>query len=155
MYAMLCHSMLCSAITVCHNIFFPSVEASLATSLVIVGAWIGSLLGSGPSQLYGKRIVLLANNAFFIAGAAMSASGNIYALFIGRFISGLGVGVASGVPSVLLSEIASADTRGTITTLHPVSLLVWIDRWMDGCLTWSSLLHHMLCCRSWSLWVSS
>jgi MFS family permease len=124
MYAMLCHIMICSAITVCHNIFFPSVEASLATSLVIVGAWIGSLLGSGPSQLYGKRIVLLANNAFFIAGAAMSASGNIYALFIGRFISGLGAGVASGVPSVLLSEIASADTRGTITTLHQVTLLV-------------------------------
>ena len=100
------------------------VEASLATSLVIVGAWIGSLLGSGPSQLYGKRITLLANNAFFIAGAAMSASGNVYALFIGRFISGLGAGVASGVPSVLLSEIASADTRGTITTLHQVAPLV-------------------------------
>jgi MFS family permease len=100
------------------------VEAFLATSQVIVGAWIGSLLGSGPSQLYGKRITLLANNAFFIAGAAMSASGNVYALFIGRFISGLGVGVASGVPSVLLSEIASADTRGTITTLHQVAPLV-------------------------------
>ena len=100
------------------------VEASLATSLTVFGAWIGCLVAGEPSQLYGKRIVLLANNAFFIAGAAMSASGNIYALFIGRFISGLGVGVASGVSSVLLSEITSADTRGTITTLHQVTLLV-------------------------------
>lgn len=74
----------------------------------------------------------------------MSASGNVVALFIGRFISGevlqihkaimvthltrlknmnlsgLGVGFASGVPSVLLSEIATDETRGTITTLHQV-----------------------------------
>jgi len=97
-----------------------TVEASLATSLTVFGAWIGCLLAGEPSQRHGKRIVLLTNNVFFIIGAAMSASGDVYALFFGRFISGLGVGLASGVPSVLLSEIASADTRGTITTLHQV-----------------------------------
>jgi predicted MFS family arabinose efflux permease len=60
----------------------------LATSLTILGAWIGSLVCSGPSQQYGKRLTLLFNTAFFIVGAVLSATGNIYALFIGRFISG-------------------------------------------------------------------
>ena len=96
------------------------VEASIATSLTIFGAWIGCLACSNPSQKYGKRLTLLVNNSFFIVGAALSSTGNIYTLFIGRFISGIGVGVASGVPSVLLSEIASTETRGTITTLHQV-----------------------------------
>ena len=102
------------------------MDASLATSLVIVGAWVGSLLGSIPSQKYGKRLTLLFNNSFFIVGAALSCSGSLYALFIGRFISGIGAGVASGVPSVLLSEIASAETRGTITTLHQVYTILYI-----------------------------
>jgi hypothetical protein len=33
------------------------------------------------------------------------------------------VGVASVVPPVLLSEIATAETRGTITTLHQAPIL--------------------------------
>ena len=64
------------------------VEASLATSLTILGAWIGSLMGSAPSQQYGKRLTLLFNTVFFIVGAILSSTGNFYALFIGRFISG-------------------------------------------------------------------
>ena len=62
-----------------------------------------------------------------------------YILFAGRFVAGLspffsflsfiklsfslkgfGVGLESVVVPVLLSEIATADTRGTITTLHQV-----------------------------------
>lgn len=35
---------------------------------------------------------------------------------------GLGVGIASVVPPVLLSEIADKDSRGTITTLHQLVL---------------------------------
>lgn len=35
---------------------------------------------------------------------------------------GIGVGVASSIPSVLLAEVATAETRGTITTLHQVGV---------------------------------
>jgi predicted MFS family arabinose efflux permease len=68
---------------------FITVEAQVATSLTILGAWIGSLISGGPSQQYGKRMTLLCNAAFFIVGAALSASGDLYALFIGRLISGI------------------------------------------------------------------
>ena len=102
------------------NLHSLPVEAQLATSLTILGAWIGCLVASGPSQKYGKRMVLLCNNAFFIVGAVFSCTGNIATLFIGRFISGIGVGVASATPSVLLAEIATPETRGTISTLHQV-----------------------------------
>ena len=39
-----------------------------------------------------------------------------------RLLIGLGVGVESVVVPVLLSEIASEETRGTITTLHQVQI---------------------------------
>lgn len=41
-------------------------------------------------------------------------------------ITGLGVGIASGVPSVLLSEIATPESRGVITTLHQLGITTGI-----------------------------
>ena len=64
------------------------VGAQLATSLTIVGAWIGSLLGSYPAELYGRKPTLMGNCVFFIVGAVLAATGNVYALYFGRFISG-------------------------------------------------------------------
>jgi MFS transporter, SP family, galactose:H+ symporter len=93
-------------------------EVQLATSLTVIGAWIGCLSGSRPSELYGRKFTLLANNIFYIIGSAFTCSGNLVALFLGRFILGLGIGITSVVPPVLLNEIATSDSRGTITTLH-------------------------------------
>lgn len=45
-------------------------------------------MANKPADYYGKRATLLFNNAFFIVGAILSSSGSLYALFIGRFISG-------------------------------------------------------------------
>mmetsp|Transcript_13619 Transcript_13619/g.29914 ORF Transcript_13619/g.29914 Transcript_13619/m.29914 type:complete len:539 (-) Transcript_13619:2377-3993(-) len=110
----------CPRGTMYNDINLSTLEAQLATSLTIVGAWVGSLVGSIPSQQYGKRLTLIGNSSFFIIGAALSCTGNIYALFAGRLVSGVGVGIASGIPSVLLSEIATPATRGTITTVHQI-----------------------------------
>lgn len=52
----------------------------------------------------------------------MCCISNKYILFAGRFLAGFGVGLESVVVPVLLSEIATADTRGTITTLHQLQI---------------------------------
>jgi cyanate permease len=52
----------------------------------------------------------------------MCCISNKYILFAGRLVAGFGVGLESVVVPVLLSEIATAETRGTITTLHQVTL---------------------------------
>lgn len=123
------------------------MDASLATAMLVIGAWAGSVISSTPSELWGRKRVLIYNSAFFIAGAAISSSTHVkVALFLGRLVSGnvlsvvyvvysncvcyvcicvcfvgFGVGIASGVPPVLLSELATDATRGTVTTLHQVS----------------------------------
>jgi MFS family permease len=75
------------------NIPLLSVGAQLATSLTIIGAWIGSLLGSYPAERYGRKLTLLGNNTFFIIGAVAAATGDVSALYVGRFITGIGVGI--------------------------------------------------------------
>jgi len=99
-----------------------TVQASLATSLVVLGAWVGSLVASYPSELYGRRWALFWNNAFFIVGALLCASGDLTSLFFGRLISGIGVGASSVLAPVMLAELAAEENRGVITTLHQVAL---------------------------------
>lgn len=64
--------------------------------------------------------LLAGNNVFYIIGAILAASGVPSLLYVGRLITGLGVGVTSVVAPVLLSEIASEATRGVVTTNHQV-----------------------------------
>ena len=102
------------------------VQVQLATSLVVLGAWCGSLCGSFPLEQYGRRFTILFNNILYISGALFSASGNVSLLLIGRLLSGFGVGISSAVVPLLLSEISPATIRGTITSLHPVNLTAGI-----------------------------
>jgi sugar porter (SP) family MFS transporter len=112
----------CPPGTVYNDIRLSTVDASLATSFLVIGAWLGCLLGSVPSEKYGRRTTMLWNNLAFIGGAIMCCISNKYILFAGRFVAGFGVGLESVVVPVLLSEIATADTRGTITTLHQLQI---------------------------------
>ncbi len=64
------------------------MDAQLATSLIVVGAWIGCMIGSKPSEMKGRRFTCLANNIFFLVGAALTTLGNKPSLFVGRFVLG-------------------------------------------------------------------
>lgn len=130
----------CPPGTIYNDLNLSTIETSLATALMIVGAWAGSVFGSYPSELYGRRQTLLINSLFFFLGGALSGSGNVVAFFIGRILSGVvvwtphfmpldfqtgfGSGVVSCLCPVLLSEIASEESRGTITTMHQVFVVV-------------------------------
>jgi MFS family permease len=110
----------CPPGTIYNDLDLSTIEASIANAVFVIGAWIGSLIGSSPSEAYGRRKSLLANGIFFLIGGMLSASGNFVLLFLGRLISGFGVGVVSCLAPVLLSEIATIETRGTVTTMHQV-----------------------------------
>eukprot|EP01039_Chlorochromonas_danica_P000137 gene135-145_t len=112
----------CPPGSVYKDINMSTIEASVATALSVVGTWIGTAIAGKPSEMFGRKKTLLANTALFVLGAILSAVGNYAALCIGRFFSGLGVGVAIAVAPVLLAELASPATRGTITTLHQLLL---------------------------------
>lgn len=112
----------CPPGTIYNDILLTTFEAQLATSLVVVGGWIGSMTGGPLSDTYGRRHITLVNNWFFIIGGAMCSISNKWLLYFGRLIAGLGVGIECVVVPILLAEIATPATRGTITTVHQLLL---------------------------------
>eukprot|EP01040_Poterioochromonas_malhamensis_P015305 gene15305-17114_t len=106
----------CPKGTVYYDINLSKTEVQVASGLVVAGGWIGCMIGSYPAESRGRKWTILWNNVFFIIGAALSAVGNFPCLLIGRFIAGLGVGISTVAPPVLLSELASTANRGVITT---------------------------------------
>ena len=60
---------------------------------------------------------MLADCFFTIGAITMGMAPSIWSLALGRFIIGLGVGVASQVP-LYLAEIAPVEVRGQCVTMH-------------------------------------
>lgn len=87
---------------------------------------IGGLFASYPNDHWGRRKSLLVNNVFFIVGGVLTAITSLDSILVGRFLLGLGTGVESMVAPVLLSEIASNQTRGAITSLHQLNITLGI-----------------------------
>jgi SP family facilitated glucose transporter-like MFS transporter 8 len=112
----------CPIGTIHNDMHLSTVDISLATSLAILGAWIGCLFTSKPLDFYGRKKTLIGNSLFYILGAILCTITNKYTLFMGRFVSGIGVGVTSVACPILLAELAPADIRGGITTMYQVNV---------------------------------
>ena len=113
--------------TIYNDIQLTTTDAQLATSLIIVGAYVGCLLGSTVSEKFGRKKGILWNNIFFILGSLLCGLGNsIEVIFVGRAITGLGFGIETVVVPVLLSEVARPENRGRLTTMHQLQLTLGI-----------------------------
>jgi hypothetical protein len=113
--------------TIYNDIQLTTTDAQLATSLIIVGAYVGCLLGSTVSEKFGRKKGILWNNVFFILGSLLCGLGNsIEVIFVGRVITGLGFGIETVVVPVLLSEVARPENRGRLTTMHQLQLTLGI-----------------------------
>jgi MFS family permease len=65
------------------------------TSMVLVGAMIGSAVGGLLADKFGRRTMLIACGATFCAGVLIEVvSSGILGLLLGRVIAGLAIGIA-------------------------------------------------------------
>jgi len=102
-------------------------QHGLTISIALIGTVIGSLLGSGPSDKFGRK-----NTLYFIAlafllsalGTAMASSWPGFLAF--RFLGGLGVGVSSVTAPIYISEISPADRRGRLVALFQFNVVLGI-----------------------------
>jgi SP family galactose:H+ symporter-like MFS transporter len=85
----------------------------VVTSWVTLGALVGSLAGGALSDQFGRRRTMLLAGALFTFGAAVQWSAPDAAiLVVGRFIVGVGVGVAAVAAPLYAAELAPASLRG-------------------------------------------
>jgi len=116
----------CPVGSIYNDLQLSTLEVGLATSLALLGGLAGCILSMKPGELYGRKYTIMMNNTVFILGAVLSSLGNKSFLFVGRFISGLGVGCTSVLAPILLAEMSPAAHRGTITTMHQVNVTLAI-----------------------------
>ncbi|KAG8710549.1 myo-inositol transporter, partial [Ceratobasidium sp. 423] len=88
-------------------------QKELITSATTLGALIGGLVGGMVSDFVGRKPVLAAANVIFIGGAIGQAVCHTVAAMIGgRFLIGLGVGLAACMAPLFIGELSPTRLRG-------------------------------------------
>jgi len=102
-------------------------EHGLTISIALIGTVIGSLLGSRPSDRFGRKNTLyFVALAYLLSSIGTSLAGNWY-LFLGfRFLGGLGVGASSVTAPIYISEVSPADRRGRLVGLFQFNVVLGI-----------------------------
>lgn len=101
-----------------------TLDESLVTATLLVGAALGALFGGRLSDKYGRKhnIILLA--IVFLVGAAASAlAPNVATMLVARVILGLAVGGASATVPVYLAEVAPKEHRGTLVAVDQLMIV--------------------------------
>ena len=104
-----------------------SLQAGLVVGAVPIGAVGGAWFASYGADKYGRRTLILISAAIFIAGAIISAiAPDSFILIVSRVVIGAGIGVASAVAPVYISEVAPADMRGGLVTFFQLAVTIGI-----------------------------
>ena len=101
------------------------LQQQLIVSLAVCGSLVGSMLSGFVADRFGRKSTSFASCLLFIIGAfimcflsssSSSKSTILITLYIGRFIVGLGIGIASMILPLYVAEVSPTSSRGTLVT---------------------------------------
>lgn len=99
-----------------------------AASAAIWGCVVGVAFSGWLSDRIGrKKVLILSALLFAISAIASALPENISQFVIARFIGGLGVGMASMLSPLYISEVAPAHNRGMLVTLYQLAIVIGIN----------------------------
>lgn len=110
-----------------HDFNLNAVSEGWFVSCALLGCIIGVSLSGKLSDKYGRKIVLIISAVLFLAsalGCMLSDSFNVLISF--RLIGGLGIGVASMVSPLYISEFSPSRFRGMMVSLYQLALTIGI-----------------------------
>ncbi|KAL5113489.1 hypothetical protein ACEQ8H_008625 [Pleosporales sp. CAS-2024a] len=86
-------------------------------SIATAGAVFGCLACVNLVQILGRKRTMLLFTLVYMAGIVgqTCSNGNLSALYASRFLSGIGIGATTVLPSIYLTEVAPRSIRGLIT----------------------------------------
>lgn len=100
---------------------------SFVTSIFTIGGLAGSLTANTVMDRWGRRGAVRISSASIAAGSAlMAVSSFVFALSIGRFLVGVGVGLGICVSPIFLSEIAPAKITSSVGVLTQLGVVLGI-----------------------------
>src|ERR1039458_3677392 len=135
----------------------------IAMASALYGTVLGSLLGSWPTDRFGRKQTLLWIGVLYLISAIGTAlAPGVYIFIAARFIGGLGIGISTVAAPLYISEIAPPKYRGRLAGMFQFNIVFGILiaflsnamlagigenawRWMLGVAAVPSLLYTGLC----------
>ena len=135
----------------------------LAMGAALWGTVLGSLVGSWPTDRFGRKKTLLWIGALFIVGSVWSAlATEVYGFMMARFVGGIAIGVSTVAAPLYISEISPPESRGRLAGMFQFNIVFGILvafvsnsvlagmgdnawRWMLGIMAVPSLLYTLAC----------
>jgi MFS transporter, SP family, arabinose:H+ symporter len=91
----------------------------------LVGSIGGVAIAGKLSDYFGRKIVLILSAVLFsVSAIGCMVSGSVSELVIYRIVGGVGIGVASVISPLYISEISVARYRGTLVTLYQLAITI-------------------------------
>jgi len=106
---------------------FSSYWEGFATGILAIGAIVGCILAGNIADKYGRRPgLMLAASLFAASSLAMAFAPGRDFFLVSRFAAGAGVGMASMLSPMYISEIAPAAIRGRLVAMNQLTIVLGI-----------------------------
>lgn len=135
----------------------------LAIGAALWGTVAGSLLGSWPTDRFGRKRTLLTIGVLFLVGSVWSAvAQDVWSFMAARFLGGIAIGVSTVAAPLYISEISPPERRGRLAGMFQFNIVFGILiaflsnyllsfigehawRWMLGVMAVPSLIYTVAC----------
>mmetsp|Transcript_32753 Transcript_32753/g.92911 ORF Transcript_32753/g.92911 Transcript_32753/m.92911 type:complete len:552 (+) Transcript_32753:247-1902(+) len=92
-------------------------------SSFLAGSAVGALTGSGVADAQGRRKGLIMSSVpLFLGALIMAAAPDFLTIAIGRFVTGLGVGLSSCMVPIYIAEVAPTALRGALGSVTQIGI---------------------------------
>ncbi|ESW11167.1 hypothetical protein PHAVU_008G007500 [Phaseolus vulgaris] len=96
-------------------------------STLLAGATVGSFTGGTLADKFGRtRTFQLDAIPLAIGGFLCATAQTVQTMIIGRLLSGIGIGVASAIVPLYISEISPTDIRGALGSVNQLFICIGI-----------------------------
>ena len=104
-----------------------SVQLGWYVSSALVGCLAGVIAAGSLSDQFGRKPVLMfAAFLFFISALGCMLSGSFYWLIVYRILGGVGVGMASILSPLFISEFSPSNVRGRMVSIYQLAIALGI-----------------------------
>ncbi|KAF4984238.1 hypothetical protein FZEAL_526 [Fusarium zealandicum] len=126
--------------------YTPEAKVTLDQNIVSTlqaGCFLACFFTSWLTDKFGRRWCLIGTGVLTTIGvvfqAASTANGSLPVMYVGRFIAGMGVGAASSLTPLYVSECAPRAIRGGLTSFYQLFIVtgVMLSFWIN----YGALLH--------------
>lgn len=96
-------------------------------SCALVGCMVGAMFAGALSDKLGrKKVLMISALAFAISSLGIIIPWGLDSFIAFRFIGGVGIGIASMLAPMYISEIAPADIRGRLISIYQLGIVIGI-----------------------------